>query len=660
MDHLENFKLQIGILVACEIIIIGLLVILNVPLNTILMMMAVIVFNVILVVWTLIRYDREKKRCDLDISRILGSDAKDALLFGEVGILTYDENYVVTWFNDFLLQRGLNLVGQKVTSWHTEINDLFTGDVDEVTIQDENYIYQVTRKEDSFTLYVKDITELSSLKAEYKDERLVLGMMVLDNYMDVSQYEDETTISSMNVSLRQPVLDWAKLNGMVIYRVRTDRFTLVLNEEIYANLLKDKFSILNTIRENAMELGVSVTLSMAFARGKADLLTLDEKAIELIELAQTRGGDQVAVKLEDQDVKYYGGNSEAQEKRSRVRVRVMSKAIKEAISDSNKIFIIGHKNMDFDCMGACLGMSRICSAHHDEVYIVSQSGGIEETCQEALKYYAAALNERHHFITDGEAVRLMKKNDLVIAVDFHNPQHTGAPSTLEKSERTIVIDHHRRSENFVNNPLLVYVETSASSVSELVTEFIPYCSTKLDVGVVEATFMYLGILIDTNHFKSRTGVRTFEAAAELRQLGMDPYEAENLLKENFSEFEIKAEIMKNSQMIREDILVACVHEEKIVSRTLMSQVADQMLMIKGVEASFVIAYSAEKTVAVSARSKGKINVQAIMEAMKGGGHFSAAALQRENATVEEVENELLGVLEETKQKENQNESNHVE
>lgn len=660
MEKIENFKIQLIILLIFEVLIIGLLAMLGVNLIVIFMMSCVILFNVFLVVWIMIRYDRENKNRNLDLTRILGNDANDALLFGEVGILVYDENMIVTWINDFLEERNIDLIGKKLSSWNSDLNKLFVDNIDNVMIHDKEHVYDVSRKENSTVIYVKDVTLYENMKSTYQSRKTVLGLIQLDNYLEVSQYEDENINSQMNTQLRQPVLNWAREYGMVIRRIRSDRFYVVLNEEIYEKIVEDRFSILNVVRQNSQEMGINVTMSMAIARGDKTLAELDEQVISLIEMAQNRGGDQVAVREDDQDAIFFGGNSEATEKRSRVRARVMAKAIRDALQETKKVFVVGHKNMDFDCMGANLAVSCIAQGHDKEVYIVSQSGGIEEQCSQALKQFDSELKKRHHFITEQEAMKMMKEEDLVFAVDFHNPDHCNAPAVLEKAQKVILIDHHRRSEKFIENPLLVYVETSASSVSELMTEFLPYMPHKVVVNEIEAMFLYLGILIDSNRFKARTGARTFEACATLRSLGVDPNVAEDLIKENIQEFEEKSSIMRYGRVVFKNMMLAAVTDKAVVTRTMMSKCADSMLAIKNIEASFVIAYTAENTVCISARSKGNINVQKLMETMNGGGHFSAAALMRENTTVEAVEEELMNVLKKNIEEELSNESHLTE
>lgn len=657
MERLENFKLQVGVLLLAQII--ALIVLYIAEFTQIAIALAIfLTFNIALIVWIMYRYQNDKANRDIDISRILGTDAKDALLFGEVGIITYDEQHTATWVNDFMELRHIDICGKKVTSWIAEINELFQGDVDTIIGKDGDHIYEITRKENGQVLYVRDVTELYNMKDAYEREQIVIGLLHLDNYMEIQQYEDEAKMGLINTNLRQPLIHWATSYGMFIRRLRSDRYLVMMNEEIFAEVVKDRFVILNQIRQAADDIDVSITLSMAFARGTNDYAQMDMMVNDLLELAQSRGGDQVAVKRFGENVKYYGGNSEAQEKRSKVRVRVMAQAIKEAITDADRVFIVGHKIMDFDCMGAALCVDRICRAYGKQGFIVSRSGGIEKQLSNALDAYDDKLAERHEFIDDHEASRMLRENDLVIAVDHNSPGQCGAPLTLDRAEKIMVIDHHRRSETFMENPLLVYIESSASSVSELVTELLPYQTNKVDISLEEATLMYLGILVDTNRFKTRTGSRTFETAAQLKKLNVDPIEAENMLKESFEDFYIKTNILKYAKVYKGNMIISAVDDANVISRTLMSQSADAMLNIKGIEAGFVIAKTADDSVAISARSKGVINVQSLMERMQGGGHFTAAALQREHMSVHELREELVETIDEyLKEEEDQHEGN---
>lgn len=639
MKYIEQIKMQVIVLILLELVALSMIFFLGF-INIASALAVFLLINITMILWIVYTINKVKETQDIDISRILGKDAKEAFDFGKVGIIVYDENYEVTWISDFLINRGIHLVGKKTTAFLPCIADLFQGEVDVVSGEFDEHIYEVSRKEEGHVLFVRDITRLAVITKKFEEDSVVVGIIHMDNYMDISSFEDESKVAAINMNLRQPIVEWANRYGMMIRRLRSDRFMVVLNEKIFTHLLEDKFDILNETRKKAQEMDVSITLSMAFARGSDDLYALDDMANDLLELAQSRGGDQVAVKRYGGDVKYYGGNQEAVSKRSRVRVRVMAQAIKEAILESNQVFISGHKEMDFDAMGANLALSRIVQAYGKKAYIVSKSGGIEAYLQNALNLYRDGLEERHNFITDEEACRLKRKNDLLIVVDYHNPAHCNAPGLLEKSDRIVVIDHHRRTENYIKKPLLVYIESGASSSCELITEFFPYLINDLDINEVEATIMYLGILVDTNRFKMRTGFRTFEAAAQLKKIGVDPIQAEDLLKENYLDFEGKANIFKYAQLYADQMIIACVDNNEVTSRTLMSMSADEMLSIKNIEAAFVVAKTADDEVGISARSKGNVNVQRIMELMNGGGHFSAAATQRKNVGVQELCNEL--------------------
>lgn len=661
MERLENLKLQIIIVMAAQAL--ACIVLFMIGMQQIsLIVGGVVVVNICVVVWIMARMEREKKTTDLDISRVLGKDAKEALVFGKVGLIIYDDQYCATWVNDFLEERYPDLVGRKLTGWIQEIKELFNDDGREVVNGTlGNYVYEISRKEDTQVLYVRDITEIRHLQEKYRNNGIVVGLLQLDNYAEYQQYEDESILSNINTRIRQPLSEWAREMGMFTRRLRSDRILVLLDEQIYEKVKLSRFAILNTVRAHAEEMDVSITLSMAFARGTNDYVVLDGMINELIELAQSRGGDQVAVRAYGHSVHYYGGNSESKSNRSKVRVRVMSQTIREAIIDSDQVFIVGHQMMDFDCMGAALCMSRIAQRCERKTFIVSQECAKDAQLEDALALYQDALGARHAFLSESAALNELHDNDLVIMVDHHVPAQSSGPKLIEAANKVIVIDHHRRSAGFVEGPLVTYLESGASSACELMTEMLSYQPSRVDISDEEATIMYLGILVDTNRFKMRTGSRTFEAAAALKKLGADPLATEQILSERYEQFEEKAQIAKYAKIYRERYMIAAVSEEMYPSRPLMAQVADMLLTIRGVEASFVIAKTSKENdvVAISSRSRGNVNVQTIMERMQGGGHFSAAALQRAHAEVAQIETELKATLDAIEE-ENKDESHTVE
>ena len=618
----------------------------------------IILINIALIWLLMDTYLEDQKKRVLMVSRVLGMDAKEAFMYGEIGFLTYDENYTITWISELLEERGYDIIGRKVTSWLPKSNMLFTGDEETITVEVDDYIYQVVRKEDGQTLFLKDVTIRNHLSDAYEKEQLVLGLIHLDNYEETIQYEEEQKIAFIDSRLRQPMVEWAKDKGIFVKRIKNDHYLLVLNEKIFSDLMNDRFSILNYIRNTAQDMDVAITLSMAFARGTSDFIQLEEMVNSLLELAQSRGGDQIAIKRFGEDVKYFGGSSEAQEKRSKVRVRVIAQTLRDLIQQSSDVLIIGHKEMDFDCLGASICISRIVQSYGKTVRIVARSGGVEPKLASAIVRYKDILNANHHLISETEALDELTKDTLVILVDHHIANQSNAQSVIEKAKKVVVIDHHRRNADFNFMPVLVYLETAASSTSELVTELIPYQTNPVQLDSTEATLILTGILIDTNRFRNRTGSRTFEAASLLKKYGADTYEADDLLKDDYNDFEMKTKILKNTERVN-GFAIAALYDGSVAPRAILSQVADSMLSIKEVEAAFVIANIDEKTVALSARSKGKINVHVIVEKMSGGGHFSAAALQRENTTVTKLKEELDVVLKQYMEEEELKNESHI-
>ena len=497
---------------------------------------------------------------------------------------------------------------------------------------------------------------MNKYRGKYNEEHVVLGLASFDNYEESTMYADDADIANINATIRTPLNEYFQQYGVFLRRLNNNRYLLVLNERIYREIAADRFSILNIVRKASQKAEVSITLSMAFAKGSSNFAELDETVTKLMDLAQTRGGDQVAIQVVGEDVKYFGGSTEAAEKRSRVRVRVMAHALRDLIQHSSNVIICGHKNADFDCIGSAICLSKMASAFNKPVSIIAKTGGIEEKLEAAMKENEQELAEGVTFVTEGEAINQLKDDTLVIMTDHHNILQSNGAKLLEMAKRIVVIDHHRRSTDMGIKPILIYIEAGASSTCEILTEMIPFVSSKVDISELEATFMLAGMTIDTRKWRERTGVRTYDAASALRKLGADPQVAYDYLKDTYEEFALKSAIMNASESYPDGIVIAAVENEKI-TRSIMSQVADSLLSIQDVKAAFVIAQDKSTGInSISARSNGEINVQAIMEAMHGGGHMTAAATQRKDATVKELKEELINIIEQQK-KEAEDESN---
>lgn len=604
---------------------------------------AILIVEAVLFIYIMDRFENVYQEQATGVKSVLGKTAKDAYLYGGVGIVAYDDEHVITWMSDLFEERGINRVGRKVLVWLPEAEGLMNGNADRTNVQLDDRIYEVTKKEDQSILFFRDITDLNNYRLAYEEERTVVGMASLDNYEESTQYEDEAVVSAINVAVRTPFTDYCKEHGILVRRINNYRYLLVLNEKIFSDLVADHFSILNTVRKAAQKNDVSITLSMAFARGTDNFEILDNMVTKSMDLAQSRGGDQVAVQVAGEDVKFFGGSTEATEKRSRVRVRVMAHTLRELILRSSNVIICGHKEQDFDCMGSALGMATLVRSLKKPVVIIEKTGGVEEKLKHVLTVNKETLQEDFTFVSEGEALNQLQEKTLVIMVDHHSAKQSNGQKVLEEATNIAIIDHHRRSTEMGIKPTFVYLEAGASSASELITELVPYVSRRATISELVATIMLAGMTIDTNRFRMRTGVRTYEAASALRRMGADPLEADEYLKDSYEEFSEKTEIMAMSKSYPHHVVITPVYS-KVLSRTMISKIADSLLEIQDVDAAFVIAKNTDGMTGISARSNGNVNVQVIMEAMGGGGHMTAAAMQSDEK-VEAIEKQLKEKIE---------------
>ncbi len=594
-----------------------------------------LVINCILVFSMYIIMNHSRKDRMLSVTKILGTKSKNALDYGHVGMITIDDKRLVTWMSELFLEYPDLEIGMPIDKMFPPVVPLLEKNEEEVKLSLGEDIYQISMMGSQDIFYFKNITDLTQLELINRHNQLVLGIAHLDNYDETTQYEEEQTIALIDSNIRQSVVNWADKHQMFVRRIRQDRYLLVLTEKAFQDVTKERFSILHEVRKEGAKLDTNITLTLAFARKSDNFQDLEDMSNKALEMGQSRGGDQVAINTKGSPMKYYGGNTEAIEKRSKVRVRVMAQNLAETINNASNVIIVGHKQTDFDSFGSALGASSIASVYKKDVHIVVDFEDVEHTLQNAILVHEKEMKKDHDFISLSHALSIMDESTLLIMVDHHSMNQTQFPELVEKCQNIVVIDHHRRNADYEFEPKLTYIESSASSASELIIELFPYHRRNVVISRIQATFMYTGMLIDTNHFRNRSGSRTFEAAAELRKFGADLELASEMLKTDYSDFEIKNKILANSKMYDGDCVLAA-YKDSDIPRALMSQVADEILSVKDVEASFVIASVEDDVVAVSARSNGKLNVQTVMERMGGGGHFTGAAVQLRGHSINDV------------------------
>ena len=636
IERLEELKLQLVYFLTGEFIV-SLFVLFFLEQWLWLILSIIGIANFIIIVALIVVLSHGMKERILQLTRVVGSNIKSALDIGRVGFLSFDEQYIVDYTSEFFDEFNYDWIGQRVTSIHPQIGQIISGEAKNLTIELDDVTYDVHRLNN--TLFFKDISNLQKIQKALNDNAVVIGYIHFDNYEESTQYQEEHTIANIDASIRQPVIEWAKKKGMFLRRVKADRFLVVLNEKIFKIILEERFEILNQIREGATKLDLAISLSMAFAKGTNDFNELEELANQALELTQNRGGDQVAIKQVGKQTQYFGGTVVANERRNKVKVRVMAQSLKELIVKSSNVIIVGHKEMDFDCMGSALAMSRICSAHHKPSSIVV-SGGIETMMKNAFELHQEHLQARHTFVSETAAIASLQDHTLVIMMDHHLAEHSNGEQLLHKAKHICVIDHHRRGKDFTFDPTLVYIESWSSSVVELISELMQYMGVRNFLSPIETTIMLTGMMVDTNRFRLKTSSRTYEAAAYLRSLGAEPGDADAFLKESYDEFELKTKVLNHAQYVDNGVVIVP-YDDEILPRPLMSMVADRLLGVSDIEASFVIARVSEHQVAISARSRGKFNVQYILEKMGGGGHFTAAAVVKDQISVEEMKKQCV-------------------
>lgn len=570
----------------------------------------------------------------------LSSVTKMSFEEGKIGVIIYDHNFKITYMSEFLRNRLMDHIGENLFSFLPDSQEIVMEDIEKslIVINDEKY--EVKKQENSNTLILRDITTEYDLSNKLDNTSMVLGILNYDNYDESN--ESEETANYVTSIVKQPVMEYFSKYGVVYKTLRNNRLQLILTKEKYNQLLKDRFSILNLIRKEAKTAGLDITLSMAFAFGFDDLYEMEAQARSMLELTQTRGGDQVAIKEKDKEPQFFGGSSEAKERQSKVKVRVMANTLRHLIEKASNVIICGHDMADSDCIGSMLGAATIASTMNDKTFVVSQNINIEPMTADVLNRYSNSLTDINQ-ISEHEALQLLNANSLVIMCDHHSLSQSSCKQVLTVAKNVVIIDHHRRKADLDVNAILLYVEASSSSTCELISEFFEYVP-KAKVSSAIANIMYLGMVIDTNHFRVRTGMASFEAARRLKSFGADPLLIEEFVQEPFEMVKKRTDIISSAAKINDTMLIAKMNNGQEYPRSIASQASDTLIQAKDIEAAFVICDTSNDETMISARSKGDTNVQLIMEKMNGGGHKTAAGIQKKNTSVDKLAEELLEAI----------------
>ena len=562
-----------------------------------------------------------------------------------VGVVKLNmESSEIEWFNPYA---ELMLTTEDGEIDYSQVQEIIKTSISSpgiyANVGEKRYVVHLDRN--SGVLYFFDVSGEYEATVELVTSRPVIGVISVDNYDDLENETSESDISHINSFVANYVAEFTGKYQMFSRRVAMDRFYLFTDYTVLEQLMQDKFSVIDTFREEAKQRDLPLTMSMGLSYGDGDHESIGKVALSNLNLAEVRGGDQVVVKENDETKNpiYFGGGSAASIKRTRTRTRAMMTAISEKLKSVDCVFIVGHKNLDMDALGSAVGMQLFSSNILDESYVVYDTEQMSPDIHRAIQFLE---NEGvTKLLPLNQAMEMVTNRSLLVMVDHSKTALTLSKEFYDLFTQTIVIDHHRRDQDFPDNAVITYIESGASSASELVTELIQFQNSKKSrLSRIQASVLMGGMMLDTKNFTSRVTSRTFDVASYLRTRGSDSVVIQELAATDFEEYRLVNELILQGQTVQPSILVAQAKDTKEYDTVVISKAADTMLAMSGIEASFVIAKNRQGDISISARSRSKINVQRIMEELGGGGHFNLAAARLTDMSLQEAGDKLKTII----------------
>ena len=490
-------------------------------------------------------------------------------------------------------------------------------------------------------LYFIDETEKVKLKQENEDQKICVGIIMIDNYEEVTQRVDAEQKTQLMAKVESTIYDWVNETNGILVKTDRDTYVYVFEQKNLEKIKEEKFAILDSIKNLVRKDKIQLTLSIAISNEGDTERDVYKSASAAMDVILGRGGDQAVIR---QNGKYlfFGGKVEEVEKRTKVKARIVAHALEELIKENDKIMIMGHTNPDIDAIGSALGVYRIAKTLGKEARIVAnvETPSIKDLYESIKDQYQEV------FINSETALAQVDSETLLVVVDTHKKTYVESPELLTKTNKIVVIDHHRRSADFIDNSILTFQEVYASSAAELVTEIIQYTQNEVELSEVEAEALYAGIMMDTKNFTFKTGVRTFEAAAYLRRCGVDIIKVKKWFQSDLESYNTISEIVRKAEIVRDSIGISIYDVQEKETSLICAKAADELLTIGNITASFVLGLMEDGKVCISGRSIGDVNVQMILEKLGGGGHITLAGAQLENVTIDEAKQELISKINE--------------
>ncbi|XFA98208.1 50S ribosomal protein L9 [Candidatus Izemoplasma sp. B36] len=572
-----------------------------------------------------------------------------ALNYLPVGIILYDESEEIVYANAQAKDSFSNvLVGRNLKIINKDLSENISRRMGKFILNVYDKKFDIIHYPKNKTIYLFEVTDREITKEKHFNSTPAIGVMRLDNFNDATENLDFQDKANIQGLLLGAIDNWCSKHDIYFNNLRPEKTIIFLNRAKLQELMDENFEILSIISDISKNNDLRITISIGIAGFEASPKSLGDAAEEALTLAEDRGGDQVVVNLKNQPLKFYGGKTNTAEKRSKITAKVNSRALEDFIEKAEYIYIMPHAVTDVDAFGSAIGVLEMALAKKKPAKIVLDFDNIDRTCQrviDMLNHEYVKLLE--YIIAPDDAYFEINTESLLIIVDHHSTQQSIEPKLVEKTKHIVIIDHHRRIDNVLSEVLINYVEPYASSSVELVTELIDLYDTNVSIDPFEATVMLAGMIIDTNNFSYRTGIRTFEAAATLKRYGADPFLARLMLRESLDDIRTKSNLVNNARIIANHFAITSLTEEDKTDRLQLAKTADELLKIDNIIGSFAIGNIDDETVGVSARSLDKFNVSVVMEKLGGGGHLNNAAAQIKNSSIIEVAEKIEEIIKET-------------
>ena len=612
-----------------------------------------VIFYLILFIWNRKKYENREFEQIQYVNHQAENSLNTLLNQMPVGVLKLDlSSGEVEWFNPYAELILTTEEGEIDVALIHKIIKASVGNPGSYATLGETR-YSVHMDKGSGVLYFFDVSGEYEATVELVTSRPVIGIVSVDNYDDLEDETSESDISNINSFVANFVSEFAGKHAMFSRRVSMDRFYLFTDYTVLKELINDKFSVIDAFRDESKQRQLPLTLSMGFSYGDGNHDEIGKVALLNLNLAEVRGGDQVVVKENDETKNplYFGGGSDASIKRTRTRTRAMMTAISDKIRSVDQVFVVGHKNLDMDALGSAVGMQFFASNVTENSYAIYDEEQMSPDIERAVSFLEKEGVTKLLSVKD--AMGMVTNRSLLILVDHSKTALTLSKDFYDLFTQTIVIDHHRRDQDFPDNAVITYIESGASSASELVTELIQFQNyRKKRLTRMQASILMAGMMLDTKNFTSRVTSRTFDVASYLRTRGSDSITIQEIAATDFEEYREVNELILQGRKFGSDVLIAEAKDSKCYDTVVISKAADAMLAMSGIEASFVLAKNTQGFISISARSRSKLNVQRIMEELGGGGHFNLAAVQIKDLTLSEAGEKLTEiVLNEIKEKE---------